>query len=137
MRRGEIFFASWGLGVAALAFLLATQITGSIAEWKTAITTATLLIAGDVALALWAAGAEERTKRPATWIGVGVGAAAATFLALIAATAPAVFIGVLAGASGMFVITLIVIVLAIVFVFAAVWFALRLIWRRLTPKAGA
>lgn len=136
MPRSENLFATSGFGVAVLAFLTATQVTGSIAEWRTAITTALLLIVGDVALAFWAAGAEARAKQPARWVGIGIGAAVATFVALVVATAPAVFIGVLAGASGMVIVSLIVILLAVAFVFVAVWFALKLIWR-LALKAGA
>lgn len=136
MPRSENLFATSGFGVAVLAFLVATQVTGSIAEWRTAFTTALLLIVGDVALALWAAGAEARAKQPARWVGIGIGAAVATFVAFVVATAPAVFIGVLAGASGMFIVSLIVILLAVAFVFVAVWFALKLIWR-LALKAGA
>jgi len=135
MRRDEKTFATGGVIVALLAFVVGAWLVGSIAEQRTAIAVAVLLVAGQVGLALWAAGAEERRRRPLAWARVGLVAALFSFIATLAAAPPAVFIGVLAGAGGQPAVAILAVLLAIGVAGAIIWYALRMAWRRTAPKA--
>lgn len=137
MRPDARTFALLGPAGAVAAVILAPIATGSIAEVKTGLTAAALLVVLESGAALYAAGAQERARRPLAWIRVGLLTAVLSFLAIVALAAPSVLFAVLAGAGGVLALTLGVIVLAFA---AGCWLIVRIhhiVWRRFAPKTDA
>jgi hypothetical protein len=137
MTPGPKTFARLGLAASAIAVFLATAITGSVAEQKSAIAAAALLVVCESAAALIAAGANERKRRPAVWIRIGVIAALASFVAIFALAVPTVLFTVLSGSSGSLIIAMSVLALALVFGGWAIMRIHEIVWRRFTPKGDA
>lgn len=136
MRRSFTAFALAGLAVAVLAIVLAGWLGRSIADQRTVLIAAAVLAVGDVAAALWVAGADERKRRPVAWARCGLVAAALSFVVLLAVIIPAVFV-VFADARAGAARAYAVVAFALLSGLFLVWLSLRLAWRRAAPKVGA
>lgn len=137
MSPGPKTFARLGLAACALSVVLAALITGSVAEQKTALAAAALLVFCESGAALFAAGLDERKRRPVAWIRVGLIAAMLSFVAIFALAIPTVFVTVLSGAGGSLVIALTVLALGVALGGLAIMRVHEVVWRRFAPKGDA
>ncbi len=133
MRKDYHLFAGAGLVAASIAVALAMWLGGGIEDQSTGLIAAAGLAIGDVAAALWAAGAAERAQRLMAWARVGLEAAILSFVGLWLIVIPLAFFA-LAGDAAQ---TSIAAALALSAGALLVWAVHRLAWRRLAPKAGA
>lgn len=133
MREHYQAFAGAGLAVAAIAVALSAWLGGGVGDQRTGIVAAVTLALGDVAAALWAAGAAERGKNPTAWARVGLIAAILSFVGLWLIVIPLSLYAL--GADG--TRTAMAAAVALAAGALIVWATHRLAWRRFAPKAGA
>lgn len=133
MRTDYQVFTGAGLAVAAIAVALAIWLGGGVNDQSTGLIAAAALAIGDVAAALWAAGAAERAQRFMAWARVGLAAAIMSFVGLWLIVIPLAFFALANGAANSGV----AIAVAVIAGAVLVWAAHRLAWRRVAPKAGA
>lgn len=131
MRQDYKTFAIAGLGVAAISVALAHWFGDGDGGQRTSLIVAAALAVGDVAAALWAAGASERARRLMAWVRVGLVAAALNFVGLWLIVIPLTFLTLSSGVSK------VTIVIALIVGALLVWATHRLAWRRAAPKPDA
>lgn len=135
MSSGFSRFAVAGLAVAAAATTASLAIGGEAANQGAALIAGAILAVGDVAAALWVAGASRRRGNILAWARLGLVAAAVTYIALYAIVTPALAYALADGASSWRTIG--ILGLASALGLALLWLSLRLAWRRFAPKPGA
>ncbi len=133
MRNDYRAFSYAGLAIAAIAVALTVWLGGGVDNQKTGLIAAAALAIGDVAAALWAAGAAERARRLMAWARVGLAAAILSFVGLWLIVIPLAFFALANGAAS----TAIALALAVSASAVLVWAGHRLAWRRLAPKVEA
>lgn len=133
MRKDYQAFAGAGLAVAGVAVALAAWLGRDVGDQRTGIIAALALAAGDIAAALWAAGAAERGKNLIAWARVGLVAAILSFVGLWLIVIPLSLYAL--GADG--VRTAMAAIAALAAGALIVWATHRLAWRRFAPKDGA
>lgn len=133
MRKDYHAFSMAGLAVAAIAVALALWLGEGVGDQKTGLIAAAALAIGDVAAALWAAGASERAQRAMAWARVGLVAAILSFVGLWLVVIPLAFFALSNSAAN----TTLAIAVALFAGALLVWTTHRLAWRRAAPKTGA
>lgn len=137
MRKAPRAFVFAGLAITAIALALAVWLGDGMVDPRTGLIAAGVLAVGDVLAALWAAGPEERKRRPLAWVRCGLAAAALSFVGLWAVVAPAAFIGIMGGSGGEPIWTYAALAFALVGGVILIWATHGLAWRRVAPKADA
>ncbi len=132
MRKDYHAFSMAGLAVAAIAVALALWLGEGVGDQKTGLIAAAALAIGDVAAALWAAGASERAQRAMAWARVGLVAAILSFVGLWLVVIPLAFFALSNSAAN----TTLAIAVALIAGALLVWTTHRLAWRRAAPKTG-
>ena len=133
MRKDYQTFSIAGLAIAAIAVALALWLGDGVNDRRTGLIAAATLAVGDVAAALWAAGASERAQRAMAWARVGLVAAMLSFVGLWLIVIPLAFFALSNSAAN----TSIAIAAALVAGALLVWTTHRLAWRRAAPKPSA
>lgn len=133
MRKGYQLFSGAGLAVAAVAVALTVWLGGGADNPRSSLIAAAALAIGDVAAALWAAGAAERAQRLMMWARVGLAAAIMSFVGLWLIVIPLAFFALASGAANSGVAFAVALIAGALLV----WATHRLAWRRVAPKAGA
>ncbi|MBY0565026.1 MAG: hypothetical protein K2P58_12670 [Hyphomonadaceae bacterium] len=126
-------FAAAGLVVAALAVTLGLWLGGGLSDQRAALFTAIVLVIGEPLAALWAAGPEERKRRPLAWVRTGLVAATLSFIGLWVLVVPSAFIAIMGGAGADPLWTYIAIAFALFAAVVIVWYTHRFAWRRAAP----
>ncbi|MEQ1618033.1 MAG: hypothetical protein ABL883_06780 [Terricaulis sp.] len=126
-------FALAGLVVAGAAAAASLAIGREAANQGATLAAGAILAVGDIAAALWVAGASRRRGNALAWARLGLIAAALTYIALYAIVTPAIAYALTdAGLSWR---AAAVLGLAAALGAALLWLSLRLAWRRFAPKA--
>lgn len=127
-------FAIAGLLVAAAAATASFAIGGEAANQGATLVVGGVLAVGNIAAALWVAGASRRRDNALAWARLGLIAAALTYVALYAIVTPAIAYALADGALSWRSVG--VLSLAAALGAALLWLSLRLSWRRFAPKAA-